>query len=78
MLGQQDIGAYLRTWEQSQSARFKDLQLQLTPAQLEVIEEAVDVVMPRVRSSQEGNPNARGATVYMICREYLRWQEVDG
>jgi ParB family chromosome partitioning protein len=40
-LGQEAMADYLKNWQQAQSARLKHLQFQLTPAQLEVVEEAL-------------------------------------
>ena len=40
-LGQDTMANYLKNWQQVQSARLKHLQFQLTPAQLETVEEAV-------------------------------------
>ena len=52
-LGQQDMAQYLEAWEKAQQFKLKHLQLQLTPMQLEVIEEAIATVMPKVDSFVE-------------------------
>jgi len=70
-LGQQDLASYIRNWQDSQSARLKHLTFQSTPAQLEVIEEALARVMPQVRETNSGNPNPRGNALFLLCQQYL-------
>ena len=48
-LGHQDMASYLEDWQKAQGARLKHLQLQLTPVQLEVVEEALARFIPRSR-----------------------------
>lgn len=76
-VGQEDMVIYLRGWERAQAAKLKHMQLQLTQAQIDVIEEAVAKVMPRVGQAQKGNPNTRGVAIFVICRDFLQGQEVD-
>ena len=71
-LGQEDIATYLQNWERAQVARLKHLQFQLTSDQLEIIEEALSLVMPVARQEQGGSPNARGTALYLLAREYLQ------
>ena len=70
-LGQQDLASYVQNWQQSQAARLKHLTFQSTPAQLEVIEEALARVMPQVSKNAEENPNPRGNALYLLCKAYL-------
>lgn len=72
-LGQQDMATYLEEWQRSQGARLKHLQLQLTSAQLQVVEEALSRFLPMAREIQEelGSPNARGTALYLLCQAYL-------
>jgi ParB family chromosome partitioning protein len=70
-LGQQDMAGYLQNFQQSQFARLKHLTFQNTPAQLEVIEEALARVMPEVKGASTDNPNPRGNALYIICKAYL-------
>ncbi len=46
-LGQEDLAAHLRAWQQAQSAKLKNLQFRLTLGQLETVHEALDRIMPR-------------------------------
>ena len=70
-LGQADMACYLQNWQQSQVARLKHLTFQFTPQQLEVIEEALSRVLPRVRQANTNSPNARGTGLYLLCKTYL-------
>jgi ParB family transcriptional regulator, chromosome partitioning protein len=70
-LGQQDLASYLQNWQRSQIARLKHLTFQSTPAQLEVIEEALARVMPQAGKTGGDNPNPRGNALYLLCRTYL-------
>jgi ParB family chromosome partitioning protein len=70
-LGQQDLAGYLQNYQQAQVARLKHLTFQSTPAQLEVIEEALARVMPQAGKTPGDNPNPRGNALYLLCRSYL-------
>ena len=78
-LGQQSMAEYLEAWQRAQAARLKHIQLQLTPAQLEVVEEAMARFLPRAREAQQeqGSPNARGTALYLLCKSYLEWEGKD-
>ena len=69
-LRQETIANYLHNWEQAQQARLRHLQSQLTDGQLEVIEEALAKVLPKVKKKSE-NPNVRGNALYLLCKAYL-------
>jgi ParB family chromosome partitioning protein len=71
LLGQQDLVGYVQNWQQSQAARLRHLTFQSTPAQLQVIEEALARVMPQVRKGEADNPNPRGNALYLLCKAYL-------
>jgi ParB family transcriptional regulator, chromosome partitioning protein len=73
-LGQDTMANYLKNWQQIQSARLKHLQFQLTPAQLEIVEEAVTQLLPRAKSAPGDSPNARGTALYLLCQGYLDQQ----
>ena len=73
-LGQDTMANYLKNWQQVQSARLKHLQFQLTPAQLETVEEAVTQLLPRAKSAPGDSPNARGTALYLLCQAYLEQQ----
>jgi ParB family chromosome partitioning protein len=73
-LGQDTMANYLKNWQQVQSARLKHLQFQLTPAQLETVEEAVTQLLPRAKEAPGDSPNARGTALYLLCQAYLDQQ----
>jgi ParB family transcriptional regulator, chromosome partitioning protein len=73
-LGQDTMANYLKNWQQVQSARLKHLQFQLTPAQLETVEEAVTQLLPQAKSAPGDSPNARGTALYLLCQGYLDQQ----
>jgi ParB family chromosome partitioning protein len=70
-LGQHDLAGYLMNWQRSQAARLKHLTFQSTPAQLEIIEEALARVMPQAGKIPGDNPNPRGNALYLLCQSYL-------
>ena len=70
-LGQEDLAAHLRAWQQAQSAKLKNLQFRLTPGQLETVHEALDRIKPKLRESQTDNPNTRGNALHLLCQMYL-------
>ena len=63
---------YLQNWQLGQEARLKHLQFQLTPAQLEVVQEALAHLLPTARESPDQNPNTRGTALYLLCLSYLK------
>jgi ParB family chromosome partitioning protein len=70
-LGQEGMAYYLQNWQQAQAARLKHLQFQLTPPQLDVIEEALAPFLSQTKGEQTDNPNRRGTALYLLCRAYL-------
>ena len=73
-LGQEAMADYLKNWQQAQSARLRHLQFQLTPAQVQVVEEALTQVLPQAKAEQGHSPNARGTALYLLCQAYLEQQ----
>jgi ParB family transcriptional regulator, chromosome partitioning protein len=73
-LGQETMADYLKSWQNAQSARLKHLQFQLTPAQLEVVEEALTQVLPQAKAELGDSTNARGTALYILCQAYLEQQ----
>lgn len=73
-LGQQDLAEHLQAWEKAQAARLRHMIFQLTPMQLEVVEEALEMTIAGATIEEE-NPNKRGNALYLVCRIYL---ESDG
>ena len=74
-LGLEEMAEYLDNWQRAQAARLKHMQFQLTPAQLPVVEEALERISPMARQSQDGNPNLRGTALFILCKAFL---EKDG
>ena len=70
-MGQDTIAAYLENWRRAQAARLHHLQFQITPGQLEVIEEALVRLMAAARESMDGSPNVKGTALYLMARAYL-------
>ena len=73
-LGQEDIAAHLRAWQKAQAARLKHFAVQLTPPQMEVVDEALGRFLPDVAAGEEGNPNRRGLALHRLCLTYLQLQ----
>jgi ParB family transcriptional regulator, chromosome partitioning protein len=74
-LGQESIAAYLQNWQQAQSVRLRNLLFKLTPAQLEVVEEALSQMLPAARGSLDKSPNVKGTALYLLCRAHLERTE---
>ena len=70
-LGQETMAEYLDAWQKAQPARLRHLTAQLTPHQLDVVEEALARLLPMARESQDRSPNARGTALYLLCLGYL-------
>ena len=65
------MAEHLAAWQKAQVARLKHLQVQLTDSQLEVVEEALNSVLPKAREQQGESPNTRGTAIYLLCKFYL-------
>ena len=70
-LGQDTMAGYLQKWEQARPARLKHLVFQLTAAQLETVQQALEKVLPPAKKSQGNSPNARGTSLYLMSKAYL-------
>lgn len=70
-LGEETLAASLGAWRKAQAVRLRALQFQLTPAQLEVVEEALARLAPDVPRAKSDNPNARGTALYLMCKRIL-------
>jgi ParB family chromosome partitioning protein len=62
------MAQHLQAWQSAQSARLRHLTLQLTPSQLEVVEEALSLAG---QTKSDENPNARGNAIFEICRRFI-------
>jgi len=47
------------------------MQLQFTDKQLETVEEAVSLIIPKAKEDGFDNPNTRGNAVFLLCKFYL-------
>ena len=71
-----DLAEHLQAWELAQAARLKHMVLQLTPQQLEMVDEAINRIMPDVKKDNSGSPNNRGTAIFLLCKYYLERSEV--
>ena len=69
-IGEQSIVQAFQQWEQAQKARLRHLTFQLTNAQLEVVEEALQRLLP-LNAGNDQSPNKRGGALYLLCLGYL-------
>ncbi len=76
-LGQEDMAAHLRAWEQSQGARLRHLTFQFQEAELAVVQQALGQAMGLLTEPGE-SPNLRGQALAGICRCYLKNHEKEG
>lgn len=66
-----DLDQHLQVWELAQAARLKHMVLQFTPQQLEIVEEAINRIMPEAKEDNSSNPNNRGTAIFLLCKYYL-------
>lgn len=69
-LGQQDIAEYLNVQQRALGARLHHFNVQLTSAQIQVVNQALDRVANDM-TGRRNNPNRRGAALYGLCHDYL-------
>ncbi len=69
-IGEQSIAQALKQWEQTQKARLRHLTFQLTDAQLEVVEEVLQRLLP-LAAGNDQSTNRRGVALYLLCLEFL-------
>ena len=70
-LGQEDMARSLESWDQAQAARLKHLTVQLTPAQQDVIEDALARFITEAKDVRGDSPNTRGTALFLLCQAYL-------
>lgn len=70
-IGQETLAQYLANWQQAQQAKLRHLTFQLLPSQQAVVEEALRCLLPSVKKSEDGNPNARGSALYLLSKHFL-------
>jgi ParB family chromosome partitioning protein len=71
-LGNDTIADCLERWERARNARLKHMQFQLTPNQVDVIEEALAQVLPMAKQEHHDSPNIRSTALYLLCKDYLK------
>ena len=69
-LGQEEMAEHLEAWQKAQAARLKHLRVELTLAQLKIVEDALKHALARGIPT-EHSPNRRGTALVTICRVYL-------
>ena len=57
--------------EEAQKAKLSHMQLQFTKQQLDVVQEAVSLIMPIAKGSKKDNPNTRSTAIFLLCKFYL-------
>ena len=72
-LGTANLSEHLQAWQEAQAARLRHLTFQLTPVQLELVEEALERTMDGA-AKPNANPNRRGNALFNLCKEFLRIQ----
>jgi ParB family transcriptional regulator, chromosome partitioning protein len=76
-LGQEDLAEHLQAWADAQAARLKHMQLQFTHQQLETVEEAVNLILPKAKNDSFENPNDRGNAIFLLCKFYLEKRPIE-
>lgn len=74
-INETDLAEHLQAWDKAQVARLKHMQLQFTDKQLETVEEAVSLMIPKVKGNGFDNPNTRGNAFFLLCKFYLDRRE---
>ena len=70
-MGQETMAAHLQSWQRARECRLRNLLFKLTPAQLEVVEEALHLMLPAAREDPARSPNVRGTAIYLVCESFL-------
>jgi ParB family chromosome partitioning protein len=76
-LGQETMTGYLQNWEKARAVRLRNLLFKLTPEQLQIVEAAINEILPEARRQQGVSPNSRGTALYLICKSYLEKETQD-
>ena len=66
-----DMAEHLKAWEQARNARLEHMQLQFTKKQLDLVEEAISRILPKIWNTSSSNPNRRSEAIFTICKTYL-------
>ena len=72
-MGEANMAEHLQAWDKAQAARLSHMTFQLSRDQVEVVDEAMEIVMAGVPDDVErSNPNRRGNALYELCRIYMQ------
>ena len=71
LISDMDLAEHLKAWEEAQVARLRHMQLQFTNKQLEIVEEAISLMVHEAKEDGFDNPNTRGNAVFLLCKFYL-------
>ena len=69
-LREEDLVEHLKAWQRAQAARLIHRIFQLSPLQAEVVDEALERILPGA-DIDPSNPNRRGTALYQMCRAFL-------
>ena len=75
-LGTANLSEHLQAWQEAQASRLKHLTFQLTPVQLELVEEALEMTMDGA-TKPNANPNRRGNALFNLCKVFLQFESGD-
>jgi ParB family transcriptional regulator, chromosome partitioning protein len=70
-ISESDMAEHLKAWDEAQIARLRHLQVQLTYKQMEIVEEALSLIVPKAKDDSFDNPNTRGNAIFLLCKFYL-------
>ena len=68
MLGKEDLGTHLESWNHARQLRLKHFPVRLTAEQLQIVQRAVARI---TRDSEFRTSNPRGEGIYEMARRYL-------
>ena len=71
MINEMDLAEHLKAWDEARIARLRHLQVQLTNNQMETVEEALSLILPKAKNEGFDNPNTRGNAIFLLCKFYL-------
>ena len=74
-LGIESIADNVSAWQKARPARLHRRQFQLTEAQLEIVERALESSTANGTTSDDGSPNRRGTALTAICLAYMEHAE---
>ncbi len=77
LINEMDLAEHLKAWEEARAARLRHMQLQFTNEQLEIVEEAVSLIIHEAKENGFDNPNIRGNAVFLLCKFYLERRDLE-